>query len=106
MWACRRLHSTSLSGTVPASLCQTYIESLDLHDCDIMASSELASCNRLTTLDLSNNELTALPPSLPDGLTHLYVNGNPLRTNTPTLIDVLANHGALAALDIQFLNVP
>eukprot|EP01043_Picozoa_sp_COSAG02_P074389 COSAG02_NODE_14875_length_1227_cov_1.796986_1_plen_267_part_10 len=48
----------------------------------------------------------AVPPSLPNGLTHLYVNGNPLRTNTSTLIDVLSNHGTLAALDIQFLNVP
>ena len=106
MWAGRWLYSTSLSGTVPHALCQTPFHSLDLHDCGITASSELASCNRLTVLDLSNNELIAVPPSLPDGLTHLYVNGNPLRTNTSTLIDVLANLGALAALDIQFLNVP
>eukprot|EP01043_Picozoa_sp_COSAG02_P061229 COSAG02_NODE_8183_length_2672_cov_4.315196_2_plen_207_part_00 len=106
MCAGRRLYSTSLSGTVPYALCQTEVRSLDLHDCGITASSELASCSCLTVLDLSNNELMEVPPSLPHGLTHLYVNGNPLRTSTSTLMDVLANLGALAALDIQFLNVP
>ena len=57
-------------------------------------------------LDLSNNRLSALPPSLPAGLTHLYVNGNPLRTNTSTLIARLTRLASLASLDIQFLSVP
>ena len=77
--------------------------SFDIHDCGFSIPSLVV--HPLDDFDVSNNALW-LCRLLPDGLTHLYANGNPLHTNTSTLIDVLEHHDALAALDIQFLNGP
>eukprot|EP01047_Picozoa_sp_COSAG01_P060529 COSAG01_NODE_7429_length_3213_cov_2.855812_2_plen_589_part_00 len=65
----------------------------------------MADCTKLRTLDLSNNSLAALPATLPPGLTHLYVNANPLAINVSALSQSLQGTD-LAALDVQFLNAP
>ena len=105
--ACRDLHSTALSGTLPETVCQLpSLSSLDLHSCRLDAVASLADCGHLAVLDVSNNRLAALPPALPPSLTHLYINGNPLTLSAANLSGVLANTGRLAALDIQFLNAP
>eukprot|EP01047_Picozoa_sp_COSAG01_P091897 COSAG01_NODE_23386_length_817_cov_0.931755_2_plen_178_part_01 len=65
----------------------------------------MANCRRLKTLDLSNNALAALPPTLPPGLTHFYVNANPLNVTVSALSQSLQGTN-LAALDVQFLNAP
>jgi hypothetical protein len=102
----RWLYSTSLSGTLPESLCRTGLSALDFHSCFLQAAPALAACTSVRTLDLSNNELVALPQSLPPSLTHLYVNGNPLEVTAASLSAVLAYATQLAALDIQFLSAP
>ena len=58
--ACRRLDSTALSGTLPATVCQLpYLSSLDLHNCRLVAVGSLADCGHLAVLDVSNNRLAS-----------------------------------------------
>jgi hypothetical protein len=91
-----------LSGSIPAGICAQH---LDLHDNRFESAPAMADCTKLKTLDLSNNSLAALPSSLPPGLTHLYVNANPLTISVSALSQSL-NGTDLAALDVQFLNAP
>eukprot|EP01049_Picozoa_sp_SAG25_P001485 SAG25_NODE_66_length_17563_cov_34.737918_17_plen_731_part_00 len=98
----RLLYNASLSGSIPAGICA---KNVDLHENQFDSAPAMANCTELRTLDLSNNSLAALPSTLPSDLTHLYVNANPLNVTVSALSQSL--HGTdLAALDVQFLNVP
>ena len=74
----RPLYNASLSGSIPAAICNTSLAHLDLHGNRFDSAPAMARCTNLATLDLSKNSLAALPATLPRGLTHLYANANPL----------------------------
>ena len=79
----RDLHNARLSGTLPA----------------------LGGCDRLTSLDATNNSFTGLPVTLPPGLSHIYLGRNPMRGEAANLGAALRGVRTLAALDVSLLNV-
>jgi hypothetical protein len=99
------LHNVpSLSGTLPTGMCAA---TLDFHSCMLGSngSAALGGCNKLRTLDLSDNSLTALPTNLPQNITHLYLGSNPIKATANRLGGVLRTLPRLAALDVAVLGL-
>lgn len=75
---------------------------LDLSDMDLTTlPPEIGQLTNLTWLDLSENQLPALPPEIGQltNLTHLNLSGNPLTDPLPDVID-----GGVAAILAYYRN--
>ena len=97
----------ALSGSIPSALGDlTELQKLDLHSNLALSGSvpSLTGCRRFEVLDLHNCSLTALPASLRGSITHLYLNHNPIDTNSANLSSLLGSVSALHVLDAGFIN--
>ena len=99
-----------LSGTLPAELNEmASMFRLDLHG-SIRLSGSLPDLSRtsLTLIDAGNCSFSGLPVALPDSVSHLYLNNNPLISNTGELSALLGSLPATAlhVLDVGFSNSP
>eukprot|EP01047_Picozoa_sp_COSAG01_P081942 COSAG01_NODE_16547_length_1227_cov_1.335106_1_plen_369_part_01 len=78
----------------------------DLHDAQLSGTlPTLSGCDRLISLDATNNSFTGLPTSLPPGLSHIYLERNPMRGEAADLGAALRGVRTLAALDVSLLNI-
>eukprot|EP01043_Picozoa_sp_COSAG02_P057246 COSAG02_NODE_6915_length_3291_cov_1.699875_3_plen_818_part_01 len=100
------LFDTHIFGTLPTALGQLvqlksmYLQNLRLSG----AVPDLSKCTQLDTLSLTNTSLTAFPRGLPIGLTHVFLDQNPLNATTAGLCaHELPN---LEQMAISFVNVP
>eukprot|EP01052_Picozoa_sp_SAG31_P020574 SAG31_NODE_1554_length_7897_cov_13.662221_4_plen_580_part_00 len=98
------LQLTRISGTIPNSVCSRDLTQLTLNGCFIAASNDLSDCNKLLTVDISNNSITSLP-SFPSSVTHLYLGTNPLNVTSSELKQLAQSLPQLKALDIGFLGL-
>eukprot|EP01044_Picomonas_judraskeda_P008206 COSAG03_NODE_923_length_5297_cov_3.031358_2_plen_1443_part_00 len=97
----------SLSGTIPSELGGlTTLQELALYNNPSLSGSvpTLTGSTSLKVLDLHNCSLTGLPASLPESITHLYLNHNPIDARPANLSSLLGSVPALHVLDAGFIN--
>ena len=108
------LSYTSISGTLPVSLCKApRLSELNMRNCKLSGSGVPAHgesaltvkewSSTLAVLDLSENELTTLPPTLPVNLSHLYLGRNPIAGNASALAAMLTPLDQLASFSVGFV---
>eukprot|EP01043_Picozoa_sp_COSAG02_P043014 COSAG02_NODE_3709_length_6347_cov_2.619558_1_plen_1235_part_00 len=100
-----------LSGSLPAELNDmSSLSVVNLHGSTALSGSlpDLSGATHLTLLDASNCSFSGLPAALPPSINHLYLNNNPLISNTAELSALLSSlpAAALHVLDIGFSNSP
>ena len=97
-----------VSGSIPATVAHMQsLETLDIHVARLSGRvPSLLNCLNLRTLRLSNNSLTGLPRTLPQSLTHLYLDDNPIDADAEELSNLTATLPQLHALSISFVNIP
>eukprot|EP01047_Picozoa_sp_COSAG01_P022953 COSAG01_NODE_1381_length_10520_cov_2.661710_16_plen_690_part_00 len=96
------LRNTRLSGRLPEAVGSlTALEYLDLGSTMLEGTlPRLDGCTHLTRLDVHGCALTALPRALPRGLTHLYLDGNPINATANQLAQLLLENLGLQVLDV------
>lgn len=103
----RILFSTGLSGTLPESVGQlAALSVLDLHSTRVSGLANFSRCESLVSLRLSNISISSLPQSLPVGLTHLYLDENPINASAGDVSALAARLPQLHALSIGIVLVP
>ncbi len=96
-----------LSGTIPVELGElSKLHELLLYSNQLIEGTvpALSGCPGLRVLDMHNCSLTRLPRSLPASLTHLYLDRNPLYSQSSKLRSLLRALGKLHVVDIGFIN--
>jgi hypothetical protein len=78
---------------------------MDVHGCALVGngSAALSNCDKLRVLDLSSNSLTVLPSNFPRGLSHLFLDSNPIHATATELTGIVNGAPNIAALDVAFL---
>ena len=97
-----------LPGTIPTELGSlTQLQQLALYSNPAGLSGSVPALEQSTVLevvDLHNCSFTALPTSLPESLTHLYLNHNPIDAQPSDLSSLLDVVTGLHVLDVGFIN--
>eukprot|EP01043_Picozoa_sp_COSAG02_P054694 COSAG02_NODE_6232_length_3710_cov_3.154528_3_plen_878_part_00 len=103
----RRLFSTSLSGTLPESIGEmTGLLALDAHSTHLTGVGNISQLHSLRSLQLSNCSISVLPVLVPSGLTHLYLDANPINATIVEMSALVARLSKLHALSISVLSIP
>jgi hypothetical protein len=102
------LQTTSLSGTLPEVLGELkQLFHLDMGSTLLSGTlPDLSGCDTLDKLELSSCALTGLPPALPSGLGHLYLDNNPINATPAALGQLLAATEGLDVADVGFMRLP
>eukprot|EP01043_Picozoa_sp_COSAG02_P012215 COSAG02_NODE_469_length_21727_cov_64.506334_1_plen_908_part_00 len=99
-----------LSGTFPVELCVSdaaWTRQIDFHNMCLEGSvPSLTGCTRLESLRLTSNSLTGFSTHMPQALTHLYLDANPLNATAEEVQALMANTPNLRAMTIDIMSAP
>ncbi len=96
-----------LSGTIPVEIGElSKLQGLKLNN-NVMLSGSVPSlhgCTSLQSADFHSGSFTRLPTSMPDSITHLFLNKNPIHAHSANLSSFLGTVPALKVFAAGFIN--